>query len=172
MFRKICILIALAALSSCGSKSTEMPRANLNETPSPPIDSPDSTRAIWHNNGDRSQLIYSQSDETSQKVFLTLSCLSQNASRTLRIDRHVRADANARAIMAIVRQREKLRLPVRAAPQTGGPPLWRGEFNLSDPRLDIFTRPGDIHLTIAGAGTLTIGKDPALTNFITACRGV
>ena len=129
--------------------------------PSEPIASPDTSQSAWAPNEDGARLLYGDSGAAP---FFSLACEEE----LLVITRHVSADANAKAVLALIGNGHVERVFVDAE-QQGERWVWRGRLPANDPRLDVLTGGRRVEATIPGAGSLILNPSSAPAMFIADC---
>lgn len=162
--------IALAACQPPASEnySERAPDVPHREAPSVPVDSPDATLAIWSpaKSGDR--LLYGS---PGKPPLVALACSSEGRSGYTTITRFVEADPGANAIMALIGNGHRARLPI-AAEWNGRGWLWEARYPAELPDLDVFTGQRAIEMTLPGAGKVVFNSSPLPGQLIERCRGV
>ena len=128
--------------------------------PAEPVQSPDTEGAAWAM-GQSGRLLYGQPGEAP---LMALGC----EDGTLVYTRFERADANAKAVLALIGNGHVERLWVDAE-QDGDAWLWRGRLPADDPRLAVLTGRNRVEATIPGAGSLVLNASHKPAEFITQC---
>ena len=128
--------------------------------PAEPIASPDTKGAAWAL-GQSGRLLYGKPGEAP---LMALGC----EDGTLSFTRFVRADAEAKAVLALIGNGHVERLWVDAE-QDGENWLWRGSLPADDPKLEVLTGRNRVEATIPGAGSLILNASQKPAEFITAC---
>ena len=136
------------------------------KAPSPPIDSPDSSNAIWAASKVSGRLLYGNPGEAPM---LAVTCNADDDAPTLTITRYVLADEGASALMALIGNGHIARLPVEATPRNDYF-LWEGTFPADDPDLEVLTGQREVTMTIPGAGMVTMNPDEKPILLIESCR--
>lgn len=132
------------------------------DAPSAPIGSPDTQGALWAPGTQPMRLIYGQ---PGKHPLLSLEC----DAGTLIYTRYVRADAHAKAVLALIGNGHVERLWIDAH-ENGDAWLWRGTISSADPRLEVLTGPNAIEATVPGAGSVTLNPSRMPGELIRACR--
>lgn len=96
---------------------------------------------------------------------LTLACEGGN----LIVTRHVRAEAGAKALFALIGNGRIARLPVDVA-MPGEDGLWQGNFPADDPRLDVLKGGNTIEATLPGGGSLKLSPSREPERLLKDCR--
>lgn len=167
-------LIAIPALllAACQPPATEnyaerAPEPQQRDAPMAPIDAPDTQRAIWSAAKQGERIVYGVPGQTP---LLSLSCEEGEGESTVRITRFVATDAEADAIMALIGNGHRARLPIEAV-WNGQGWLWESSYPASLPDLDVFTGLRAIEATIPGAGTVVLNPSPLPARLVEQCRG-
>lgn len=159
----LCTLTLIAACKPPASDDyvTRTEVAQERQAPADPIDSPDTDGASWATSPESGRLLYGKPGEMP---LLSLECMDG----TLTYRRYVAADADAKAVLALIGNGHVERLWIDAA-QEGEAWLWRGSIAADDPRLDVLTGPRSVEATIPGAGTVRLNGSQRPGEFITRC---
>ena len=165
MFRPIALL-ALTLTFACKPPASDdyVTRTRITEqreAPSEPVASPDAEGAAWVLNPDSGRLLYGKA---GAMPLLSLAC----EDGMLVYRRYVAADADAKAVLALIGNGHVERLWVDAA-QEGDAWLWRGSIAADDPRLEVLTGLRSVEATIPGAGTLKLNGSQRPGEYITRC---
>lgn len=161
----------LALLAGCKPPATDgyQERVDLAEAgrfASAPIISPDTKGAIWAPSRAPLRIVYGISGEAPQ---VALECVGTGADATIRLTRFAPADAEAKALAALIGNGHIARLPV-AAWWNGQAWIWQGEVSVLDPRLEALTGTRQVELTIPGAGSVAINPDAQPARLVAECR--
>lgn len=169
MFRFIPPL-AVLLLSACKPPATDdyVTRIDLDRQrgPSAPIVSPDTENALWASPGEDNRIIYGTPGETP---LMAIECLTRDGPPAIELTRFVRADPEAKAMLALIGNGHVKRVPVDAH-WTGRAWLWRGAFPAESEQLDVFTGTRQIEATAPGAGTVVLNADPLPARLLSVCR--
>ena len=128
--------------------------------PAEPVQSPDTQGAAWAI-GQSGRLLYGKPGEAP---LMALGC----EDGTLVYTRFERADADAKAVLALIGNGHVERLWVDAE-QDGEAWLWRGRLPADDPRLEVLTGRNRVEATVPGAGSLVLNASHKPAEFITRC---
>ena len=133
---------------------------------SEPVASPDTQAAVW-SPFEQGQLLFGNVGEAP---FVSLAC-EQGADDTplIRFVRHVSADAEAQAMMALIGNGSSGRVPVDAT-WRGNRWRWEGVLPADAPDWDALTGGGSLEVTVPGAGTVALPASRAPGEFIARCR--
>lgn len=169
--RIIAPITACAGLAACQPPAADnyaerAPDIPHREAPLPPIDSPDTTRAIWNAAGGTGRIVYGV---PGKMPYLSLACVEVSGKQSIRVTRFVTADPQAEAIMAIIGNGHRARLPIPAV-WNGHGWLWEADYPADLPDLDVFTGVREIELTLPGAGTLAISPGQLPGRLVEDCR--
>ena len=105
-----------------------------------------------------------------QPALLALSCTHDSAGvASLAITRHTRAEAGAKALLALIGNGRIARLPLDAA-AAGEAGEWRGSIPAADPRLDVLKGGNRLEATLPGGGTLLLPASTEPGRLLDACR--
>ena len=170
---RICFgpLLGLLIISACKPPPSDEAVSHgvvidLARGPSQPIDSPDSSKAIWADSKTPGRLIYGNPGETPM---LALSCIEVGEYRALRFTRFALADAGAGAFLALIGNAHVARLPVDATAH-GDAYLWEAALPADDPKWEVLTGRREVTATIPGAGMITINPSDKPAALIEKCR--
>lgn len=133
---------------------------------SAPIDSPDTSEAIWAPAQRSERILFGV---PGQVPLLAMECVETGKTAKIAFTRFVQADRNAQAMMALVGNSHALRLEVDSV-RSGRAWLWQGAVGADNPDLDALTGTRDVEATVPGAGTLVMRADPLTRELIDACR--
>jgi len=136
------------------------------EGPMAPIESPETEDAVWATGNRAERLLYGK---PGGSPLLALECTSEEDVRLIKITRFVAADAEAKALMALIGNGHAARLPVDAQ-WNGRVWLWEGSFRADDPDLSVFSGPRQIELTIPGAGSVVLNPSARPGRLLENCR--
>ncbi|MCR2833203.1 hypothetical protein [Parerythrobacter lacustris] len=169
---RIAMLGAGLSLAACQPPASEnyserAPDIPHREAPSVPIDSPDTTTAIWSPGKTANRLLYGS---PGRPPLLVLVCLGERGRSNVTITRFVEADPEAGAIMALIGNGHRARLPI-ASVWNGRGWLWEARYPAELPDLDVFTGQRAIDLTLPGAGKLVLNPSPLPGRLVERCRG-
>lgn len=164
MFRTTAIMLFLL-LAACKPPASDeyLGRNEVSDErtrPAEPVDSPDIEGAAWAV-GQSGRLLYGKPGEAP---LMALGC----EGGTLVYTRFERADANAKAVLALIGNGHVERLWIDAE-QDGKAWLWRGRLPADDPRLEVLTGRNRVEATVPGAGSLVLNASQRPGEFITRC---
>ena len=172
MIAKPATLSLLILLAACKPPPTDDVEARGSlavapDAPSQPIDSPDTSSAIWAESSTPGRLLFGNPGEPP---LLVLECIQSEKARPIaRITRVATADPGAKAFMAIIGNFHILRTPVDAV-DMGTRSLWQGDISLDEPNLEAFTGRREVTITVPGAGLLKIADTEPPRALIAGCR--
>lgn len=169
--RSAILLLPLLALAACKPPPTDDAtsrglRVELNRGPSEPIDSPDSSNAIWTESKTQGRLIYGNPGEAPM---VALACIETEGHPALRFTRYAPADKGAGAFLALIGNAHVTRIPVDAT-QFGESFLWEGSLPAGDPDWEVLTGRREVTATIPGAGMVTLNPSEKPAVLIENCR--
>ena len=165
-------LLTLIILSACKPPASEEYHGRGEQLtegrtrPAEPMVSPDTEGAVWAL-GQSGRLLYGKPGEAP---LMALGC----EDGTLVYTRFARADANAKAVLALIGNGHVERLWIDAeqdGAEENSPWLWRGRLPADDPRLEVLTGRNRVEATIPGAGSLVLNASQRPGEFITRCAG-
>ncbi|MBX7457902.1 hypothetical protein K3152_06560 [Qipengyuania sp. 1NDH17] len=164
---RISVLSSILLLAACKPPASDEYLARMEVSdertrPSEPVDSPDTEGAAWAL-GQSGRLLYGKPGE---EPLLSLAC----EDGTLAFTRYERADANSKAVLALIGNGHVERLWIDAE-QEGEAWLWRGRLPADDPRLEVLTGRNRVEATVPGAGSLVLNASQRPGEFITRCAG-
>ncbi|WJY17856.1 hypothetical protein QQS45_09455 [Alteriqipengyuania flavescens] len=134
--------------------------------PSEPIESPDTSEAIW-SPGPDGQLLFGN---IGDRPFLSIACEpGKDGANAVRIVRHLAADAEAQAFFAFIGNGTMARIPVDAT-WRGNRWRWEGTVAADSPDLDPLTGSRDLYATLPGGGRLDLPASPLPGRLIAECR--
>lgn len=136
------------------------------EAPSEPLDSPDTSGAIWAPSEQDGRIIYGKPGE---RPLFALACLESEAGNTIEFTRYARADAGAKAMLSLIGNRHVARYKIDAV-ERGEAWLWQGSISAEDPGLDALTGQGEVEATVPGAGSLILNPSRLPGMLVTRCR--
>lgn len=134
---------------------------------STPIPSPDTADALWAPAREPKRLLFGVPGQTP---LLAMQCEGTGEKATITFTRFVRADREAKAMMALVGNFHALRLPVDAT-WNGRAWLWQGAVTADHPDLEVLTGTRAVEATVPGAGTVVMAPSPLTRELVDACRG-
>lgn len=174
--RSLAILASLPlALAACQPPAADRyeGRADPPDTQSyasEPQPSPDAEGAVWAPSSTPLRLLYGI---PGQQPLAAIACeIGEQGTASepkLRITRFARADEGAQALLALVGNGHKERLPVEAV-DNGRAFIWEGAIPLASEKLDALTGLRGVQLTVPGAGTLALNASEAPRDLIESCR--
>lgn len=131
-------------------------------------ESPDISNAIWAISGKGTRLLYGAPGE---RPLLVLSCEGDKTAPMLRVLRRAPADPHAKALLALIGNGHAERLPINAR-WNGRDWIWEGIYAASDPRLEVFSGPREVEVTLPGGGSLVLEPSPLPRALIESCAGI
>jgi hypothetical protein len=163
--------VAILSVSGCQPPATEgyQERVDLAEAgrfPSDPIVSPDTSDAVWAASGEPGRIVYGVRGAAPQ---VALACTGSGPDAAVRVTRFAPADAEAKALAAMIGNAHISRFPV-AAEWNGRAWIWQGDLPVLDPRLEALTGTREVELTIPGAGSVRIKPDGQPAALVARCR--
>ncbi len=172
MIRSLSVALPLFALAGCKPPPTDEVaerslRIELNQGPSEPIDSPDSSNAVWAQSKTPDRLIYGNPGEAPM---LALACVEIDGQPALTFTRYALADKGAGAFLALIGNAHVSRIPVDAT-EFGDSYLWEGSLPADDPHWEVLTGRREVTATIPGAGMVTLNSSEKPALLIENCRG-
>ncbi len=167
----IAVLAVFAPLAGCKPPPTDETAArgvmiDMQHGPSEPIDSPDSSKAVWADSATPGRLIYGNPGEAPM---LALACVEAGGAPTLRFTRYALADEGAGAFLALIGNAHVARIPVDAT-AFGEAFLWEGALAAGDPDWEVLTGRREVTATIPGAGMVTLNPSDKPAALIEQCR--
>ena len=162
----------IAALAACQPPASDdyagRSRVTLGDRgASEPIASPDTAGAVWAATENPDRLLYGKPGE---HPLLALECMVQGGLPLIGYTRFARADANAKAILALIGNGHVSRLKIDAA-ERGEVWRWEGVTEAGDPALDVFTGARGIEATVPGAGSVILNPSVLPGDLVESCRG-
>ena len=161
-------VLALAACKPPASDEyTERTRiAPRAEAPSEPIASPDTEGAVWAATDNADRLLYGKPGE---RPFFALECTDQGGLPLVAYTRFAKADAHAKAILALIGNGHVSRLKIDAT-ERGDVWRWEGAIEAEDPALDVLTGTRQVEATVPGAGSLILNPSALPGGLVERCR--
>ncbi|MGI8943811.1 MAG: hypothetical protein ACR2FJ_06195 [Qipengyuania sp.] len=138
------------------------------EAPSEPIDSPNTEGAIWARSGGGSRIIYGKPGE---RPLMALACEMRDGAPVVAYTRFARADAHAKAILALIGNSHVARLKIDAE-RSGEVWIWKGTVPAESPELEALTGPRQIEATVPGAGSVILNPSAEPGALIAQCRSL
>lgn len=171
--RRTLALLPLAILAACKPPASDdyIERARIDEPaegPSEPIDSPDTDDAIWAPAEEGARLLYGNPGE---HPLFAIECLSDGTEPMLGYTRFARADAHAKAILALIGNGHVSRLNIDAV-QIGDIWRWEGAIEADDRRLDALTGRREVEATVPGAGSVILNASALPGELVERCRNL
>ena len=171
-FGSLAVAVAALPLAACKPPPTDevAARGSLEEEqvgPSTPIDSPDTSAAIWAPSETPGRALFGNPGE---RPLLALDCLDEEGVAMIRFTRFASADPGAGAFLAMVGNFHVVRMPVDAT-EIGKTWFWQGQIAADDPNLEALTGRREVTLTVPGAGMLTMKPSAVPRRLIGECRG-
>ncbi len=169
--RRALTLVPLAVLAACKPPASDdyVERTRIDtavEGPSQPIDSPDTEDAIWAPAKEGARLIYGTPGE---RPLFAIECLSDGTEPMLGYTRFAKADAHAKAVLALIGNGHVARLKIDAE-QIGDVWRWEGTIAATDPRLDVLTGTRQVEATVPGAGSVILNSSALPGELVERCR--
>lgn len=170
---RVMALIPVLLLAGCNPPAADHYVARVGVTerdaPSPPIETPDTKGAMWVASPDRAnRLIYGK---PGQPPFFALQCEVEGGQPMLTYTRFARADARAKAILALIGNGHVSRLKIDAT-RNGETWLWQGREPAESPAFEGLTGGRQVEATVPGAGSLILNPSPLPGDLITRCRSL
>jgi len=165
--------LPLIALAGCQEEKAEpyverVPLEDAQQFAGEPLPSPSVDGAIWATVDPGKRLLYGKPGETPM---LALACTQPEDSDrpALTFTRFVKADAKAKALMALVGNFHVARIPVDAT-FNGRAWVWEGSVDPADSDLEVLTGSREVELTIPGAGSLVWLPSTLPGDLVASCR--
>lgn len=134
--------------------------------PSEPIVSPDTQNAIW-SPYETNRLLFG---EVGKGPLLSLECVpGPDEDNSIRIVRHIPADAEAQALFAFVGNGTKDRIEMDST-WRGNRWRWEGEVPVDSSQLEALTGSRALYATLPGGGKLELPASGTPGQFIDRCR--
>lgn len=166
-------ILPLIALAACQEDKPEryverVPLEEAQQFAGEPLPSPSVDGAVWAVVDPGKRLLYGKPGETPM---LALSCIEAENGGDARLGftRFVKADAKAKALMALVGNFHIARIPVDAT-FNGRAWVWEGSVDPADADLEALTGPREVELTIPGAGSLVLQPSTMPGDLVESCR--
>ena len=171
--RRVLALLPLVAVAACKPPASDdyIERTRIGapaEGPSEPIDSPDTQDAIWAPATENTRLLYGVPGE---RPLFAVECLSEGGEPMLGYTRFARADAHAKAVLALIGNGHVARLKIDAA-QVGDVWRWEGAIEAADERLDVLTGNREVEATVPGAGSVILNPSSLPGELVERCRAL
>jgi len=169
--RPTLLFLPLLALAGCKPPPTDEAGARgtlvqVQRGPSEPIDSPDSTNAIWADSAVADRIIYGNPGEAPM---LAIACVGSGEQSQLIITRITPADEGAGAFIALIGNSHVARFEIDATP-VGTGFVWEGSIAPDDPRLEVLTGRREVTATVPGGGMITLNPSERPARLIDTCR--
>lgn len=165
------VLPALALLAGCNPPAADHYVARVGvserETPSPPIDTPDTTGAVWAPTS-ANRMLYGK---PGQPPLFALECRVENGLPLLTYTRFAAADARAKAVLALIGNGHVARLKIDAT-RKGEGWLWQGSEPAWSPDFEGLTGGRQVEATVPGAGSLILNPSQLPGELINRCRSL
>ena len=167
------IILPLMLLAACKPPAADdyVERARIDrssEGPSEPIDSPDTTDAVWAPSSEPRRLLYGIPGE---RPFFAIECVVERPEPAIAYTRFARADPHAKAMLALIGNSHVSRFPIDAA-RIGDIWRWDGEMPALDPRWDVLTGTREVEATVPGAGSVILNSSPLPGTLVEDCRAL
>lgn len=171
--RRVLALLPLLTFAACKPPASDdyIERTRIEapaEGPSEPIDSPDTQDAIWAPATENTRLLYGVPGE---RPLFAVECLSEGGEPMLGYTRFARADAHAKAVLALIGNGHVARLKIDAA-QVGDVWRWEGAIEAADERLDVLTGNREVEATVPGAGSVILNPSTLPGELVERCRAL
>lgn len=168
---RVFFLVPLVLLSACkppaSDEYVERSRiAPITEGPSEPMDSPDTTGAIWAPGKRPDRLLYGKPGD---RPLLAIECIHDAQASRVVYTRFAPADPHAKAVLALIGNSHVSRLKIDAT-ETNGAWLWQAETDALDPALDVLTGARKVEATVPGAGSVILNPSRLPGDLIERCR--
>ncbi len=169
--RRFAALASLGLLAACNPPVPDdyVERVELldpNTGGTQPLASPDTENAIWGVGTGEMRLLYG---DPGRPPFFGLSCEGIGTDTPhIRIVRYAPADADAKALFALVGNGTVARLKMDST-WTGKGWRWEGTVEAADPALDVLTGRRSVEATLPGAGSLILKPSLAPRDLIENC---
>lgn len=164
------VLLAVLAVAACSPPAADDYVARVGvggrDAPSPPIDTPDTTGAVWAPAGGARRLVYGKPGE---RVLFALACTGTVMAPTLTYTRFEKADPHAKAVLALVGNGYVSRLKIDAV-REGERWLWQGSEPAESRAFEGLMGGRPVEATVPGAGSLMLNPSPLLADLIQLCR--
>lgn len=166
-------LLPLAMLAACNPPAADSYVARVGvserEAPSPPIDTPDTTGAGWAPSPtNANRLVYGK---PGQAALFALECKVENGQPLLTYIRFAKADAHAKAVLALIGNGHVSRLKIDAT-RKGEGWIWQGVEPAISLNFEGLTGGRQVEATVPGAGSLILNPSPLPGDLITRCRSL
>ena len=171
--RRIAPLFPILLLAACKPPAADdyVERTRIGgavQGPSEPIDSPDVEDAIWAPAQEGVRLLYG---EPGQRPLFAIECLADGGEPMLSYTRFAKADAHAKAVLALIGNSHVTRLKIDAA-RVGETWRWEGSTEAIDPRWDVLTGTREVEATVPGAGSLILNPSTLPGELVERCRAL
>lgn len=166
VFALASIFLAAACKPPASDEYVERSRIAQESTgPSEPIASPDTQGAIWAP-ASAARLLYGKPGE---RPLVALECDVSQGIPLLRYTRFAKADAQAKAVFALIGNGHVSRLKIDAVERNG---FWRweGAVAAEDPALDVLTGAREVEATVPGAGSVILNPSLLPGQLVENCR--
>ncbi|MGB3378273.1 MAG: hypothetical protein WBA55_05830 [Allopontixanthobacter sediminis] len=168
---RLLLFSALLTVAACKPPASDdyLERVDLAEARGAvgePLPSPDTTNAVWANSKSADRILYGNPGETP---FLALECERAGGVAQIKFTRFAAANAQAKALFALVGNGHIARIPVDAE-WNGRAWLWEGAMPADEPDLEVLTGKRIVAATLPGAGQLDLNPSPLPGELIEACR--
>ena len=164
-------LLPLAMLAACNPPAADHYVARVGvserEAPSPPIDTPDTTGAGWAPTS-ANRLLYGKPGQPS---LFALECAVDNGAPRITYTRFAKADARAKAVLALIGNGHVARLKIDAK-RKGDAWFWQGSEAAWSADFEGFTGGRQVEATVPGAGSLILNPSPLPGELLNRCRSL
>lgn len=173
VMRRTLVILGILFASACKPPASDgyVERSRIGgerSGPSAPAPSPDSEGALWAPATKPGRLIYGKPGE---RPLMALECETSQGIPLVAYTRFAKADARAKAILALIGNGHVSRLKIDAVEQNGAW-LWKGAVAASDPGLDVLTGTREVEATVPGAGSLILNPSSLPGALVESCRAM
>ncbi|MFA6219458.1 MAG: hypothetical protein WC692_06730 [Erythrobacter sp.] len=166
-------LFPLALLAACKPPASDdyVERSRIvsrTQGPSEPIDSPDTTGAIWAAATRPDRLLYGKPGE---RPLLAIECIDKAGTPRIAYTRFAAADPRAKAMLALIGNANVARFRIDAV-ESNGRWTWQGSVDAREPALDALTGDREVEATVPGAGSVILNPSTLPGDLIERCRAL
>ncbi|QKG70379.1 hypothetical protein [Erythrobacter mangrovi] len=168
---RVLALVPFVLLAACKPPASDeyVERSRIvprTEGPSEPLDSPDTTGAIWAPGARPDRLLYGKPGE---RPLMAIECIHEAKASSIAYTRFAPADPHAKAVLALIGNSHVSRLKIDAV-ETDGIWIWQAAIDAVDPALDVLTGTREVEATVPGAGTVVLNPSQLPGDLIEQCR--